>query len=262
MKMDDFWNCIDNIYCINLIEREDRYQHAIKEFTKIGIIEKVVFHRVSRHPRGGIVGNCTSIQQVFRLACNDSKYFNKPVLIFEDDVFFEENRLENLKLLVDFLQKDCVENWDTIRLGSWKALYDRELLKDAVYMGNAQGLHATVFAPHVVTHIIGLEVDNCEPILVDRYIASKFRNNIILKDSVCFQDELGTDALWPSKEQQFLFLQSPILFQKEYEKKSIKAWNIFGNIPNKFAWLRRKFMYAYVLGIKQTLSTSRPKYAM
>lgn len=258
MRMHEFWNCIDSIYCINLIEREDRYQHAIKEFTKIGIIDKVVFHRVSRHPRGGIVGNCTSIQQVFRMTSNETK----PILIFEDDVFFDEERLENLKLLVKYLQSDCVENWDTIRLGSWKALYDRELQKDAVYMGNAQGLHATIFAPHVVKHIMGLDVDNSEPILVDRYIASKYRNNIILKYSVCFQDELGTDALWPSKEQQSLFLQSPILFQKEYEKKSINAWNIFGNIPNKFVWLRRKLMYAYVLGIRQTLCASRPKYAM
>lgn len=258
MRMHEFWNCIDSIYCINLIEREDRYQHAIKEFTKIGIIDKVVFHRVSRHPRGGIVGNCTSIQQVFRMTSNETK----PILIFEDDVFFDEERLENLKLLVKYLQSDCVENWDTIRLGSWKALYDRELQKDAVYMGNAQGLHATIFAPHVVKHIMGLDVDNSEPILVDRYIASKYGNNILLKYSVCFQDELGTDALWPSKEQQSLFLQSPILFQKEYEKKSINAWKIFGNIPNKFIWLRRKLMYAYVLGIRQTLCASRPKYAM
>lgn len=258
MRMHEFWNCIDSIYCINLIEREDRYQHAIKEFTKIGIIDKVVFHRVSRHPRGGIVGNCTSIQQVFRMTSNETK----PILIFEDDVFFDEERLENLKLLVKYLQSDCVENWDTIRLGSWKALYDRELQKGAVYMGNAQGLHATIFAPHVVKHIMGLDVDNSEPILVDRYIASKYGNNILLKYSVCFQDELGTDALWPSKEQQSLFLQSPILFQKEYEKKSINAWKIFGNIPNKFIWLRRKLMYAYVLGIRQTLCASRPKYAM
>lgn len=77
----EIWSGFDEIVCINLLEREDRYQKVKAVFDSLKM--PVKFHRVNRHPNGGVEGCYTSHIQVITSAYE--RGLNN-VLIFEDDV--------------------------------------------------------------------------------------------------------------------------------------------------------------------------------
>jgi len=72
------------IYCINLDHRTDRWEHACGEFTKLGILDRVVrFPAIAAEDgRVGVIKSHLSIVK----AARDIKLEN--VLVFEDDVKF------------------------------------------------------------------------------------------------------------------------------------------------------------------------------
>jgi GR25 family glycosyltransferase involved in LPS biosynthesis len=74
----------DEIYCINLDERVDRWEHAQNEFTKAGILDKVQRFSAIRDVDGrfGIIKSNLAIVKMAK----EKKLKN--VLIFEDDVEF------------------------------------------------------------------------------------------------------------------------------------------------------------------------------
>lgn len=74
----------DNIYCINLNKRTDRWQESLLEFAKIGIKNKVERFSAIEHNIG--ISGCTrSHYELIKLAkCRGEKN----ILIFEDDVEF------------------------------------------------------------------------------------------------------------------------------------------------------------------------------
>jgi hypothetical protein len=77
----EVWSGFEEIVCINLLEREDRYQKVKAVFDSLNM--PVKFHRVNRHPNGGVEGCYTSHIQVITSAYE--RGLNN-VLIFEDDV--------------------------------------------------------------------------------------------------------------------------------------------------------------------------------
>lgn len=77
----EIWSGFDDIVCINLLEREDRYQKAKALFDSLEMPMR--FHRVHKHPNGGVEGCYTSHIQVITDAYE--RGLNN-VLIFEDDV--------------------------------------------------------------------------------------------------------------------------------------------------------------------------------
>ena len=81
------------IYCINLDRRFDRWDKVQKEFEKVGILDRV--QRVSGEVhKDGRIGLIKSFLKIFK----DVKERNvENVLIFEDDVSFINNPVENLK---------------------------------------------------------------------------------------------------------------------------------------------------------------------
>lgn len=74
----------DEIYCINLDERTDRWEHAQKEFEKAGILDRVQRFSAIRDVDGRI-GVIKSNLAIIKIA-KEKKLKN--VLIFEDDVEF------------------------------------------------------------------------------------------------------------------------------------------------------------------------------
>lgn len=77
----EVWSLFDEIVCINLKERDDRYQHAKELFDSLGM--PVKFHRVDRHPNGGVQGCYESHIQVITSAYERGL---DNLLVFEDDV--------------------------------------------------------------------------------------------------------------------------------------------------------------------------------
>lgn len=108
----DLWSFFDNIRCINLVSRDDRYDDSQKVFNSLGI--PVDFFRVKRHPTNGSQGAFESHIKVIKEAY-DSGANN--VLIFEDDITVVTHyKPEYVQQAIDFMSQD--NNWDLVYLGS------------------------------------------------------------------------------------------------------------------------------------------------
>jgi GR25 family glycosyltransferase involved in LPS biosynthesis len=106
----------DNIYCVNLDTRTDRWGNAIQEFEK---------HKLSVERFPAIVGNPTGIQYNMldgNVGCalshynvikdaNDKKY--ESILVLEDDVIFSDNLQEQFNDMIQYIPS----NWDMIYFG-------------------------------------------------------------------------------------------------------------------------------------------------
>ena len=108
-----FSSLADRIVCINLREREDRYELCKKRFADVGLQEEDVhFLRVERHPNGGRYGCYDSHRMVMKQAHDDGL---NSVLIFEDDVEFRDGWEMVVQEAIQFL--DSATEFDALMLG-------------------------------------------------------------------------------------------------------------------------------------------------
>ena len=105
----------DRIYCINLDYRKDRWEKVTKEFTSLGILDKVtrvpgvITHEFDDPKRNACVGNHLS-----HAKCIQDALYADRILILEDDVKFINNTLEVLKIALSQLPPW----WDLFYLGA------------------------------------------------------------------------------------------------------------------------------------------------
>jgi hypothetical protein len=104
-------------YCINLDRRTDRWEHCINEFNKHNIIVErfsAVDGNINNYnlgyPFDNELANTKSHLNVIKEA---KKLGLKNILIFEDDVVFQDNVNE----LFDLFIQQLPENWDGIYFG-------------------------------------------------------------------------------------------------------------------------------------------------
>lgn len=79
------WSFLDSVYCISLIDREDRAARAAAELHRVGLCRRTLFYRPHRHPSRVIEGIWESHRAVARHA---QRAGARTVLILEDDVAF------------------------------------------------------------------------------------------------------------------------------------------------------------------------------
>jgi len=107
--MNNPFDFFDEMYCVNLDERTDRWEHAQKEFEKAGIKDRV--QRFSAiHDNDGRIGIIKSNLGIVKLA---KKKGLKNVLVFEDDVEF----------IVDNPQEVLAESLSQIGNLDWTLFY-------------------------------------------------------------------------------------------------------------------------------------------
>src|SRR5580692_8490771 len=100
------------IYCISLIDRDDRYHNARREFEKVGLLEQVNFVRTYKDPKGSRIGCWKSHMQCLKDGHARKYDF---VIIFEDDVIFDNTWKSYLNDIAKFLENE--ESWDILRWG-------------------------------------------------------------------------------------------------------------------------------------------------
>lgn len=112
-KMSNPFDFFEEIWCINLDHRLDRWEHAQKEFEKVNILNRV--HRFSaiKHTDGRI-GLIKSFLYLFEYAKN-KKLEN--ILIFEDDIKFLNDTTNILRKSLEQLIKTNI-NWGMFYLGA------------------------------------------------------------------------------------------------------------------------------------------------
>ena len=93
--------CKYKIYCINLIEREDRYNLMKTQFDKYNI--EVNFLRVNKHKNGGRYGCFDSHIQCIKDAYNNNLEY---CVMMEDDNYIDPNFKEYLEYSLDFFNNN------------------------------------------------------------------------------------------------------------------------------------------------------------
>jgi hypothetical protein len=102
----EIWDLIDRIYCISLADRTDRQASAKAQFERVGLGDKVVFHRSQRHPTDCEQGIFKSHQACLKMGLDSGA---RHILVFEDDVVFGTIDAHRLRQGIAFFQdrSDC-----------------------------------------------------------------------------------------------------------------------------------------------------------
>jgi GR25 family glycosyltransferase involved in LPS biosynthesis len=106
------WSFFDRVYCISLETREDRRAEARRQFSRVGLADKVEFLLVEKHPTDCEQGIYESHLRCMAKGLEDGA---GRILIFEDDLIFERFSPEILKDAVDFLREN--KDWQAFFLG-------------------------------------------------------------------------------------------------------------------------------------------------
>jgi GR25 family glycosyltransferase involved in LPS biosynthesis len=128
--MSNPFDYFDAIYCINLDERPDRWEHCVKQFEILGIADRVKrfsaikpihderWHRPTpwgkgkyAYPLRGAVGCAESHKALITIAKEQNL---KNIMVFEDDFVVLENWKENLANSISELQN---HRWHNFYLG-------------------------------------------------------------------------------------------------------------------------------------------------
>jgi len=125
------WSFVHAVYCISLVERDDRMALAASELHRVGLCRKVLFYRPRRHPSRVIEGIWESHRAVARHALARGV---QTALIFEDDAVFTRRITPERLADVAATMARLPVGWQLYFLGHWplKARFlDRNLLATA-----------------------------------------------------------------------------------------------------------------------------------
>jgi len=148
--MNNPFDFFDEIYCINLDHRIDRWEHAQNEFEKLGIKDRVIRFSAIKH-NDGRIGLIKSNLEIIKIA--KSKKLNN-VLIFEDDVQFiwKNKPIDILNKSIEQLPDD---KWNMFYLG---ANTHQKLIKtnkeNLVILKNAFATHSICFNKNTFDYYI------------------------------------------------------------------------------------------------------------
>lgn len=106
------WSFFDKVYCISLVNREDRRKEAQAQFAKVGLADKVEFVLVQKHAANPEQGIYESHLRCMQMGLESGAGH---ILIFEDDVVFLRYSAKRLQQLLRFMASHS--NWDVFFLG-------------------------------------------------------------------------------------------------------------------------------------------------
>jgi GR25 family glycosyltransferase involved in LPS biosynthesis len=110
--LDTYWDYFDKFYCISLDERGDRRRAAKLQFGRIGLLERVEFVIVKKHPhnieQGIFESHLTCMEKGIRAGADT-------IVVFEDDILFERFSPTGLKNCIDFLSTH--HHWNVLYFG-------------------------------------------------------------------------------------------------------------------------------------------------
>lgn len=175
--MSNSFDYFDEIWCINLDTRTDRWQHAQEEFKKVDILDRVKRFSAIRHTDGRI-GLIKSNVEIIKDA-KDRKLNN--ILIFEDDFeFLINNPLEILQKSID--QAKGI-NWYLFYLG---ANTHQKLLKfkpNLILLKAAFATHSLAYSnlafDPFLTRYENMEAIRKHDDILDVFCATYFQENFI-----------------------------------------------------------------------------------
>lgn len=137
----------EEIWCINLDSRTDRWEHAIKEFESVGILNRVQRFSAIKH-ENGIIGLIYSYTKLFEYAQQKNL---ENILIFEDDVKFINNPIENLKLALEQVQS---MDWAMLYFGAKLHKKIQKITQNLFSLKSAYCSHAIAYHKSIYDTIL------------------------------------------------------------------------------------------------------------
>lgn len=167
----------DEIYCINLDERTDRWEHAQKQFEKAGILDKVQRFSAIKDIDGR-VGVIKSNLEIVKIAKQKKL---KNVLVFEDDVEFIVDNPQ--KILQDSINQIVNIKWHLFYLGANTHQKLAKFKPNLILLRNAYAVHSMAYSDLIYDIFIrryeGIKmIKNFDDIL-DVFLANKIQEKFI-----------------------------------------------------------------------------------
>jgi glycosyl transferase family 25 len=166
------FNYFEHIFCINLDKRQDRWQDSLKEFKKVGISDKVQrFSAVEK--TDGRVGIIKSNLEIVKLAKENNW---KNVLVFEDDIKFLSNSLENLSKGISQINEF---NWELFYLGANTHNPLEKYSENLVFAKNCYAVHSMAYSNNIYDKFIKYGESVGETIIINSFILDIWLSSVI-----------------------------------------------------------------------------------
>jgi hypothetical protein len=190
---ENLWNFFPLALCINLKERNDRFEIAKQEFSKIGL-HQVVFYRSSRQPdRDKAI--IDAHMACLRYALDQGVPY---ALIFEDDVQFLEGYEANLQRAVDFMKSG--RDWNLFHLGGF-IFRKVERVTHHIVRGGIMTVHGYVISNKLAK--LALEKRRyCSGMSIDLYYHALNGDDAFacVYPPICIQRASESDGSWDKRK--------------------------------------------------------------
>lgn len=211
--MNNAFDFFEQIYCINLEHRTDRWENCLNQFHSLGITDRVIkrkgvicnYHGLSKKQNAQI--GCTLSHYNILKEAQKNNYSN--VLVLEDDFLF----LKDKELLSEEINKAIVElpqNWDLFYFGGFFVKgYDHapaeKFSKNLVKVKTCFSTHAIAYSKNCINKILNSLKLNTqyeassfikEHYSIDWYLVKEFQepNHCFApKNLLCVQKESYSD---------------------------------------------------------------------
>ncbi|MFO7598879.1 MAG: glycosyltransferase [Candidatus Desulfacyla sp.] len=145
------WEFFDKIYCISLDERSDRREEAKAQFKAVGLLERVEFVIISKHPFDCEQG----IYESHMLCMKKGLHANAAnMVIFEDDICFDRFAPETLRNSIEFISTHT--DWDILFLGCMVKGSSRTENRSVLNVRFRSLCHAYVLNPHFARRLVDI----------------------------------------------------------------------------------------------------------
>lgn len=181
----DSWFFFDKIYCISIDTRADRRREAKKQFEDVGLLERVEFELVKKHPDNQEKG---IFQSHMRCLNKGLQAGARHILIFEDDILFHGFKPETLRDAVRFLQKTPA--WNGFFLGGITTQMTKTDEPSVVSIQYRCLAHAYALNRSFARRIVQ---ESWDDIPFDNLLGSHCKDFFAIYPMIAFQSQASTD---------------------------------------------------------------------
>ncbi len=175
----------DKIYCISVDSREDRRADAKKQFAAIGLLDRVEFILVRKHPENREKG----IFQSHILCINKGlQEGGEHILIFEDDILIKKFQPRSLLNAIDYLHR--TPSWNSFLLGAISSKITVTDEQSVVKLGYRSLAHAYALNRPFAEHLARKSWDGTP---FDELLRQECKDYYALSPMIAFQSDSSTD---------------------------------------------------------------------
>jgi GR25 family glycosyltransferase involved in LPS biosynthesis len=208
------------VYCINLEIRKDRKEHAVKEFSKLGI-DNVIYPVIKKHIKGGAYGCFESHMKVFYDFFYRFKNENY-CLIFEDDFVSTEESKNTIYNAIDFINNNY-NDIDLLFLHNFRVNINNKINTDIFTNGYGVAAHAYIVTRHYISSIIKKNYklpDPCGMQIDFQFNINK--NNLLYSEKIFFTNNTCFLQLVDESDNKWTTIDS--LFRQKDVNKQFEIW--------------------------------------